>query len=591
MPYEDSKIHQLVLNVLPQEQYNQTTKNENELYLIKDIDNSEVFVATYESTTFEEITNALNKEKICICQNTTNDGKFQQGQLVIIENNAYYFEASSSTENISKDFLKITSDNIWTSQNVEVKINSTTEISNSSTNEEFPTAAASYNFVNNNYLSKNNPEGTGSFSLNRKTDTEIGDYSCAVGYNITASGEASHAEGEKTTAFGWASHAEGQSYNILPSTITTESTDEEIIMEWDNTAFAYAKGANSHTEGRNCLALKESSHAEGGRTAALADSAHSEGGYTTASGNYSHAEGASSTASGNNSHAEGYSTTASGVNSHAEGYNTTAAGSSSHAEGYETTASENNSHAAGYGTIALANQYAIGHYNNTSLAQAATSSGSGGGTGTEETLFVIGNGTSSSKANAFRVNQYGKVYGKSSYVSSGADYAEFFEWEDGNLNEEDRRGYFVTLDGKKIKIANPGEYILGVVSAMPAVIGNGDEDWMNRYVTDEFGAFVYEEFEYEEKIIENDNITTIIKTGLKHKENPNYDPTIKYIPREKRPEWDTIGMMGVLAVRDDGSCLVNEYCQVAEGGIASYAINGYRVIERVNDHVVKIIFK
>jgi hypothetical protein len=75
MPYEDSKIHQLVLNVLPQEQYNQATKNENELYLIKDIDNSEVFVAIYGSTTFEEITNALNKEKICICQNTTSDGK------------------------------------------------------------------------------------------------------------------------------------------------------------------------------------------------------------------------------------------------------------------------------------------------------------------------------------------------------------------------------------------------------------------------------------------------------------------------------------------------------------------------------------
>ena len=62
---------------------------------------------------------------------------------------------------------------------------------------------------NDLYLQKNNPTGTGNFSLNRKTDTDIGEYSFTEGYNNTASGNYSHAEGSNTTASGNFSHAEG----------------------------------------------------------------------------------------------------------------------------------------------------------------------------------------------------------------------------------------------------------------------------------------------------------------------------------------------------------------------------------------------
>jgi hypothetical protein len=50
-------------------------------------------------------------------------------------------------------------------------------------------------------------------------------------------------------------------------------------------------------------------------------------------------------------------------------------------------------------------------------------------------------------------------------------------------------------------------------------------------------------------------------------------------------------MMGVLSVRDDGTCQVNGYCTVAEGGTATASESGYRVIKRVNDHIVKVIFR
>ena len=101
-------------------------------------------------------------------------------------------------------------------------------------------------------------------------------------------------------------------------------------------------------------------------------------------------------ATGTNSHAEGSGTTASGYHSHAEGLNTTAAGAGSHTEGYltATTSAAAYSHAGGYGTIASAEaQTAIGKYN------------------AEDTnaLFIVGNGTSSSRSNAFTVKLDGSA--------------------------------------------------------------------------------------------------------------------------------------------------------------------------------------
>lgn len=350
---------------------------------------------------------------------------------------------------------------------------------------------ASSSHAHNEYMTKSDPVGTGSFSMNRLTNSFVGAYS--------------HAEGLSTAAYGMASHAEG---------------------------------------------------------------------IDTTAGDYSHAEGRNTTASGDCSHAEGSCTTASGACSHAEGDNTAACGLASHAEGSYTTA--------------LDYQHAQGHYNNTTNAKEGIASGSGDGT-----AFVIGNGTSSSKSNAFRVSYAGKPYGKSSFTTAGCDYAEFFEWKDLNPNDEDRRGYFVTLDEDKIKIAEPNDYILGIISGQPSVVGNGDEDWLGRYVFDEFGAYVYEDFEYE--VDEFDKETgekiTVTKTGKKYKENPDYDPTIPYIQREDRPEWDYVGMLGVLSVRDDGTCKVNGYCTVAEGGIATASETGYRVIKRVNENIVKVIFR
>ena len=86
-------------------------------------------------------------------------------------------------------------------------------------------------------MNANNPVGTGSFSMGRKSGSVIGTNSHAEGFNTTASGERSHAEGASTTASSNSSHAEGS-----------------------KTA---ASGYGSHAEGASTTASSENQHVQG----------------------------------------------------------------------------------------------------------------------------------------------------------------------------------------------------------------------------------------------------------------------------------------------------------------------------------------
>ena len=83
--------------------------------------------------------------------------------------------------------------------------------------------------VNEGKMNAENPVGTGSFSMNRKAGTVIGNYSHAEGYGTTASGIGSHAEGYGTTAPCDYSHVEGRNniidfdYTLIPITFGNTS--------------------------------------------------------------------------------------------------------------------------------------------------------------------------------------------------------------------------------------------------------------------------------------------------------------------------------------------------------------------------------
>jgi hypothetical protein len=117
------------------------------------------------------------------------------------------------------------------------------------------------------------------------------------------------------------------------------------------------------------------------------------------------------------------------------------------------------------------------------------------------------------------------------WTGGGADYAEYFEWSDGNPDEQDRRGISVVLDGDKIRPTLAGEDPIGVISGNPSVVGDAAwNKWVGKYLRDDYGSYILDE-------------------NGDRQLNPAYDPDAEYISREDRPEWDCVGLMGKLRIR------------------------------------------
>ncbi len=266
-----------------------------------------------------------------------------------------------------------------------------------------------------------------------------------------------------------------------------------------------------------------------------------------------------------------------------------------------------NSSTLGYGTAASnLGSCASGKYNKPMSGNPASYDQTGD-------VFVIGNGIYDGRnvttSNALRITYTGDILGTKAFQSSGADYAEHFEKKTGI--GEDWVGNFVTIKDGYIYKANEGDYILGIVSGNPSIIGNSDEDYYWRYERDEFNRIVMEDVpELIQKTDEDGNVVfdeethepIMIETGnivpnARMKLAEGYDPTLQdtYIPREKRDEWECVGMLGVIPVRDDGTCLPNHFCKCGTDGIATLAENRgfdtFFVIERISDNVVSVILK
>ena len=475
------------------------------------------------------------------------------------------------------------------------------DLSSTSTN---PVQNKVINTALSNKMDKENPTGTGSFSLNRKADTTVGNYSFAEGHNTTAESIASHAEGNNTTALGDYSHAEGNNtvagqmgFKVTACKKLTDTTGTYTLTSVTGLKVNQRYSVHLRFSREDCGTItaidttNKKITVNGYPDFALSSSSSSTANYLTivsgpklgdikVSGDYSHAEGGSTKASGDYSHAEGFVTTALGDYSHAEGGSTTASGDYSHAEGYDTIASGDHEHVQGKYNIKdkVVNRYAD----------------------------IIGNGFMDNEgniipSNAATVDWDGYAWYAGAVSSKSADYAEFFEWLDGNPNNEDRVGYLVTLDGEKIRFANPEDEILGIISANPAILGDNYEcDWNGKYLTDEFGRILYdkvEEFIDIPKVDEETGETIVEKKSLGFFDhpriNPDYDPDQEYINRRDRSEWAMVGMLGKLFVRDDGTAQINGYVSAGENGIATASVEktNMRVLSRVNDHIVKVLLK
>ena len=395
------------------------------------------------------------------------------------------------------------------------------------------------------------------------------------------------------------SNGEWISVNMVSTIKTGTGTNSEKFNDDNNKA----SGNYSHAEGQNTEVSGTAAHAEGKFTQAGGEGSHAEGIRTYAMGAGSHVEGYSSNggvssyrAQGNGSHIEGYSqgyVISYGEGSHIEGYTDTQVsrscdGKGAHIEGCNSTINggADAAHVEGYYTIADAAYHHIeGKYN---LQD-----------GDAMYQHIAGNGTSSNRSNSHTLDWQGNAVFAGTVSNSGADYAEYFEWLDENDNVDDRVGYIVTLEGNKIKFANSEDDVLGIVSGTATVLGdNAEWEWQGKYLKDEFGRKIIDWVEHKSTTtIYNDDGTSEekeISLGFfpEPRINPAYNENEEYVNRYWRPEWDAVGLMGKLFVRDNGSCQVGGYVKPDNGiAIPSAEKTNMRVLKRVNDNVIQVLLK
>lgn len=196
--------------------------------------------------------------------------------------------------------------------------------------------------------------------------------------------------------------------------------------------------------------------------------------------------------------------------------------------------------------------------------------------GADKPLFEIGDGLDDAHRKTVMMVQknYGKAFIYDSWnVQKMGDFAEYFEWIDGNTNGEDRVGLMVQLNGEKIEPAQSFENVIGVVAGNPAFVSDTAAlDWYNRYKTDNFGRYV-------------------LNTAGDIEESDEYDSTQTYIPREFRKEWAPISILGKVYIRHDGTVQTGGFVTLKENGIACAGDSGYRVLKRIDNESALVLVK
>lgn len=126
----------------------------------------------------------------------------------------------------------------------------------------------------------------------------------------------------------------------------------------------------------------------------------------------------------------------------------------------------------------------------------------------------------------------GNGYCDGAWTGGGADYGEYFEWADGNPENEDRIGTPVVLDmNGTIRQALEGEVPFGVISGMSSVIGNSSwNKWSGKYLRDDYQRYALDD--------EGNRMIS-----------PDWDPEQEYMPRAERAEWDVVGILGRVRIK------------------------------------------
>ena len=99
----DTILQSLILNVLTQQQYLDSEKFANELYLINDLDYSEILVVDYGTNAYANIAQALDSNRLCILKKDNGYGllssKRDDKYVFFIESNGQFINITIDSNN------------------------------------------------------------------------------------------------------------------------------------------------------------------------------------------------------------------------------------------------------------------------------------------------------------------------------------------------------------------------------------------------------------------------------------------------------------------------------------------------------------
>ena len=210
--------------------------------------------------------------------------------------------------------------------------------------------------------------------------------------------------------------------------------------------------------------------------------------------------------------------------------------------------------------------------------------------GNKKPVFFIGGGSSNTNRVTLLAQQgnNGDLCCAGGFANNaGFDFAEYFEWADGNESAEDRIGYMVKLveafeedgDGNhittfnKIELADSFSECIGVTTGTYGFVCDSQLlDWQGKYVKDEFGRHEIDKF-----------------GNLQISED--YDASKEYVPREFRKEWIPVGMIGKILTKQNGSLVAGGYATCSNGVAVNSTDGGYRVLKVINENVALLLVK
>jgi len=156
---------------------------------------------------------------------------------------------------------------------------------------------------------------------------------------------------------------------------------------------------------------------------------------------------------------------------------------------------------------------------------------------------------------AVQISRAGQIDAEGSINASQAlDYAEYFESKDGKVIAN---GTSVKLDGDKIVACSEGDTPLGVIrpkSAKCMVGGSQAFHWLEKYMKDDYGADVMEDYTLTKWVVEVDH-AEYIKRGRTEQENLQYSKVegskeVLYKEGDELPEGKEVGDVKEAAVAD-----------------------------------------